>query len=429
LGSLTDCLWLLYDSRGWYQATVDLTTDLLGVLSSTPSTPDRAEREILLQSSLVRALLTVKGYTPEVEQAYTRALELCEAHGEIPQLYPVLRGLSSYYTYRGEFQKGARAGQQIVDLAERLDDAAMLVDGLLIAGYCRAFMGELGPGLALLERSLAGYAPGHRPGRRFRFGTYPGVTAFSASGMIHWLLGSPDRALERTERAMSLANELGHPFTLAYARFHAGLLRLWRREPEIARAHAQAVLEISDEHEFRIWEAVGTCLYGAALADVGQADAGLSHIQHGLARYQGLKTRPPVFWPMLVAIHAGACGQAGRAAEGLRLLEEAEQAGATGSGGVLLSDLCRLKADLLLQLSEENEAEAESWLRQALDIARSGEARLLELRAATRLSRLRERQGRTEEAREVLAEAYRKMTEGFATADVKEAEALLAEYA
>ncbi|MCG6988054.1 MAG: AAA family ATPase [Gemmatimonadetes bacterium] len=427
LGNLTDCLWLLYDRRGWYQGTVDLTTDLLGVLSSTPSTPERAEQEILLLTSLVRALLAVKGYTPEVEHAYTRALELCEAQGEVPQLYPVLRGLSSYYTYRAEFDKGARTGQQITDLADRLGDASMRGDGLMISGYCRAFMGDLHAGLELLEQSLGDRAPGERPGRRFRFGTYPRVTALTACGLVTWLLGFPDRALEWTEQAMAVANDLGHPFSMAYARFHAGLLRLWRREAEIARAHAQAVLQISDEHEFRIWEAVGTCLHGAALAGVGQAEDGLADIQRGLAKYQGLKSRPPVFWPMLLSMHVGVCGQTGRGAEGLRLLDEATEAGGTNPGNVLASDLHRLRGELLLDISPERADEAESWLRQGLEVARGGDAALLELRAATTLSRLYQRQNRRDEARTVLATAHAKMTEGFETADVREAEALLEE--
>jgi predicted ATPase len=425
LGNLTDCLWLLYDSRSWYQANVDLTTDLLGVLASTPSTPERAEQEILLQTSLVRAILTVRGYTPEVERAYTRTLQLCEAQGEIPQLYPVLRGLGSYYAYRAEFDKGSHTGEQIVELADRLGDAGMRVDGLMISGYCHAFMGDLRRGLDLLEESLAGHAPHHRPGRRFRFGTYPRVTAFTACGLVSWLLGHPDRALERTERAMALANELGHPFSMAYARFHAGLLRLWRREAEIAEAHAQAVLEIADEHEFRIWEAVGTCLYGAALAAVGQAEAGLAHIQRGMDSYQGLKSRPPVFWPMLLSMYVGVCGRTGRAAEGLKLLDEAVEAGGAHPGNVLASDLYRLRAELLLQLSPDNSEEAESLLGQAIDVARSGEATLLELRAAIDLSRLYDGQGRSDEARGLLAAAHDKVTEGFTTADVREAEALL----
>jgi tetratricopeptide (TPR) repeat protein len=254
------------------------------------------------------------------------------------------------------------------------------------------------------------------------------VTAFTACGLVSWLLGFPDRALEQTERAMALANELGHPFSMAYARFHAGLLRLWRREAEIAEAHAQAVLEIADEHEFRIWEAVGTCLHGAALATVGHAEEGLAHIQRGMDSYQGLKSRPPVFWPMLLSMYVGVCGRTGRAAEGLKLLDEAVEAGGADPGNVLASDLYRLRAELLLELSPDNSEQAESWLRRALDVARTGEAPLLELRAAIDLSRLYDGQGRSDEARTVLAAAHGKVTEGFATADLRDAEALLRAY-
>ena len=114
LNKFVDSLWLLYDVRGWYQATIDLTTDMLEVLSSTPSTPERIEQEILLQTSLARALLAIKGYTAEVEQAYTRALELSEAVGEFPQLFPVLRGLASLYIYLGQFDKAAQMGEKIL---------------------------------------------------------------------------------------------------------------------------------------------------------------------------------------------------------------------------------------------------------------------------------------------------------------------------
>src|SRR5688572_17090590 len=105
LSKLVDSLWLLYDVRGWYHAMVDLTNNLLHVLASTPSTPERAQQEIMLQTMLARALLATKGYTEEVEQAYARALKLCENAGEIPQLFPVLRGLASFYILRTEYEK------------------------------------------------------------------------------------------------------------------------------------------------------------------------------------------------------------------------------------------------------------------------------------------------------------------------------------
>jgi predicted ATPase len=427
LRKLADCLWLLYDARGWYHATVDLTTDLLKVLGSTPSTPERAEQEIMLQISLARALLAVKGYTPEVEQVYTRALELCQRQGEVPQLFPVLRGLSTYYVYRTEFDKAARVGEQILSLGERLDDANMRVDGHLVVGYCLAFQTSPAKGLEHLEQGIANYDPAKRRSHSFRLGNDPGVTCFTTSALVSWMLGFPERALKRANEAVALADRLNHPFSMAYALFHTGLLHLWRGEAELAQGRAQPLLAIAEEHEFRIWTAVGSCLHGAALAGLGRAEEGLRQIRRGMDLYQALKTRPPVFWPLLLFIQAGACGLAGRPEEGLALLDEAMDLTAQNYGAGLSSDLCRSKGELLLAVSPENAAEAEPWFRQALEMAQQGEAKMLELRAATSLCRVWQGRGQTEQGRRLLGDAYAKMTEGFATVDLQAARALLAE--
>jgi predicted ATPase len=426
LRKLTDCLWLLYDVRGWYDATVDLITDLLNVLASTPSTPERAQQEIMLQTSLARALLSIKGYMPEVEQAYTRALELSQAVGEIPQLFPVLRGLSSFYSYVTDFEKSARMGEQILSLAERQDDASMRAEGHLVLGYNLGFLGRLSLGLDHLEKAIANYDPDQRRSFGFRFGNNPGVTCFTTSALFLWMLGFPDRALKRADDAVALANRLNHPFSMAYALFHTGLLHLWRREAELVQARAQAALEIAEKHEFHIWRAVATCLQGAALAGMDRAEEGLMRIKQGIDRYEELKT-PPVFWPMLLLIRAVACGQAGRPEEGLNLLDQAIEIFGQGSEDFLLAELCRLKGDLLLALSPENLAEAEPWFQRALEIAQKREARMLELRAAISLSRLWQGQGKAADGRRLLSDAYGRLTEGFTTVDLKEAKALLEE--
>ena len=113
----------------------------------------------MLRISLARALMAIKGCTPEVEEAYTRALDLCQGQGEIPQLFPVLRGLASFYVYVGDFEKGARMGEQILSLAERQDDASMLVEGHLVLGYHVAFLRSLSLGLDHLEKGIANYDP------------------------------------------------------------------------------------------------------------------------------------------------------------------------------------------------------------------------------------------------------------------------------
>jgi predicted ATPase len=210
LGKFVDSLWLLFDMRGWYHATVDLTTDLLDVLSSTPSTPELAQQEIVLRTSLARALLAIKGYTPQVEQAYTRALELSQTTGEVSLLFPVLRGLFSFYTLRGEFDKVGPIGEQILDLAEHYDDGNMRVEGHFVLGASHVFTGNTTLGLEHLEKAISFIDPSRQRSSRFRIGNYPGVSCYTTVAMIQWGLGYPDRALQRAYEAIDLAKKINH---------------------------------------------------------------------------------------------------------------------------------------------------------------------------------------------------------------------------
>ncbi|MDP8928965.1 MAG: hypothetical protein M3O70_10420, partial [Actinomycetota bacterium] len=117
LNELLDGLWVLHDARGWYQGAVDLAKDLLGVLSAVPSTPDRAQEKIAVGTSLARGLMAIRGYTAEVEEAHSRALALLEEAGGVRQRFPVLRSLASFHLYRGEFDKAAAVGRELLDLA------------------------------------------------------------------------------------------------------------------------------------------------------------------------------------------------------------------------------------------------------------------------------------------------------------------------
>jgi adenylate cyclase len=294
----------------------------------------------------------------------------------------------------------------------------------LVLGANLALLNRLQPGMDHLEKGIAAYDPeGHSP-VRFQLGNNPGVVCFTTSALVLWMLGFPDRARDRANEAIALSRKLDHPASIAYAQFHAGLLDLWKRDYELAHERSRAVLDIAAEHEFLIWTAVGSCLRGAAMAGMGSAEEGLALIEGALDNYQRLKT-PPVFWPLLLFLQAGACGLAGRPGDGLGLLDEAMEIGTQKPGQTLWSEFFQLKGDLLLALSTDNAAEAESWFRRAVDTAAEVEAPLLQLRAALRLGRLWREQGKTEPARELLSDAYEKLTEGFSTADLREAKALL----
>lgn len=426
LGKLVNSLWLLHDARGWYHATVNLTNDLLNVLASTPSTPERAQQEIMLQITLARVLLATKGYKEEAEQAYTRALELCEGAGEIPQLFPVLRGLASFYILRTEYEKAIQMGERLMQLAEHLDDMDMNVEAHMILGYNLGFLGNPQIGLEHLEEAIASYGVKHQRVRRFGFGANSGVTSRTVSALLLWTLGRPDQAYRRAVDAIDLARELNHPYSITYALFHSGLLNMWLKNYEVTRDSAQEVLELAEAHGFQIWSAVGSCLLGASLVGTGLRDKGLTLIDQGIQAYQGLKT-PPVFWPLLLHLSAGAYGMASRPQDGLRLMNEAIDIASTSSAKTLASEFFILKSSLLLTLSPDNAVEAESLYQLAVKNAQEVHTPMLELRAAMGLSRLWQEQGKTEQARRLLGTAHAKITEGFTTADVKEASELLAD--
>jgi predicted ATPase len=424
LNRLVDSLWLLYDRQGSYHGTIELTTELLNVLASTPSTPERAVQEATLRTSLARALMAVNGYTQEVEDAYTGALELFEGQRELPQLFPVLRGLATFYNYRAEFDKGAEVGQEILRLADEQNDTGMRADGHLVLGSSLALQHDLHGGLGHLDKAIASFESEHHRPRRFRLGNNPGVASFATSALTLWMLGLPDRALERATRAVALATKLEHPFSLAYAVFHTGFLHLWRREPELMRDRAVGVLDVADEHDLQIWRALGTCLLGAAKTGLGRSEEGLVEIREGIALYQGLRT-PPVFWPLILFVQAESCGRSGRPAEGLSLIEEALEIADQGSGLTLLPEFHSLKGDLLLALREANSLEAERWFQRAFDAAGELDAKMMQLRAAIGLCRVERKRGPGQHGSDLLSAVYATFTEGFTTPDLIDAAQLL----
>jgi predicted ATPase len=185
---------------------------------------------------------------------------------------------------------------------------------------------------------------------------------------------------------------------------------------------AEEVLGIATTHGFPFYEALGTALKGGALVRQGQADVGLALLRQGLNGLYHTGTQPAPHW---LVWQAELCGYVGQPAEGLKLLEEARvQADTTGNFHAV-AELHRLKGEFLVASSAAAPAEVESCFRQALTVSRNQQAKTLELRAAVSLSRFWQRQGKRDPARHLLAEVYDWFTEGFDTADLKEAKALL----
>jgi len=217
-----------------------------------------------------------------------------------------------------------------------------------------------------------------------------------------WCLGYPAQAVRRSQEALALAQALARPYSLAFAENYAASLYHRCRDAPAVQAHAEALLVLATAQGFPLWVGSGTLWRGWALA------TGLTQAR-----------------PHQLAMLAEVLGHTGQVEEGLRLLAEALAETEASRQGNLLAEAYRLQGVLLLQQAVPDPAQAEACFHQALTIARRQQAKSWELRAAMSLSRLWQCQGKRSAAYELLAPIYHWFTEGFDTADLQEAGALL----
>jgi predicted ATPase len=404
------------------EAAIAHLTRGLELLKTLPETPERVQRELELQIALGVPLVLTKGHAAaEVEATYARARELNEQVGDTPQRFHVLLGLRRYYLHRGELRTAHDLGKQLLTLAQGTQNPTHLSRAHMMHGeilYCR---GEFAQVREHCRQGIALYDPQQRRSHMFLYGNDTGIGCRIWEALPLWYLGYPDQALHKVHEMLALAQELSHPFTLVFALYFAATLHQLRQEVEATQERVEALLRISTERGFALYLAWGTILQGWVLAEQGQEHDGIDQIRKGIAARQTTMALPNAL--------AKAYGKVGQVEEGLSVLNEA--LGLVDKTGQRCweAELHRLKGQLLLE-QEKGEVEtclhnAEACFQHAIEVARRQRARSWELRAATSLARLWQEQGKKDQARELLQETLGWFTEGFDTADLKEARALL----
>jgi len=237
------------------------------------------------------------------------------------------------------------------------------------------------------------------------------------------MLGYPDQALERANEALTLAQHLEHPYTLARGLYYMTLLHQLRREWQVVSERAETATTVATAQQIALVLAAGPIMRGWALAMQGQGAEGLTQLRQGLDAYRatGAAFQRPHFLSMLAEVHRSI----GQPEAGLTALSEALALIEKTGERYYEAELYRLKGELLLQQAAPEVSHAEACFQQSLDIARCQQAKSLELRAAMSLGRLWQQQGKRQEAQALLAGVYNWFTEGFDTADLQEAKALL----
>jgi predicted ATPase len=416
-----------------HREAVGLARRGLELLKGLPDTPERARRELLLLTALGQPLMATKGYgSVEAEESYTRARELCRQLGESPQFLPILIGLWSFHLVRAELAIARDFGEELLRLAQRSQDTPLLVEAHWRLGIAFLHMGELRPAQEHFAKGIALYDPARDCGRILHDA---GVSCRCFAAWVLWLLGYPDQSLQQSEDSLALARNLDHPPSLAFALFFAAFVRQHRRDVPGTRAYAEAAMMLSQERGLLQTLAWATMMRGWAVAEQGQVDEGIAQMRDCLAGQQAIGSQ--IARPHFLALLAEAYGKAGRAAEGLTVLEEALAAVEQTGERYYEAELHRLKGELRLLRSADRETpkllgaeqpvwtKAESCFRESFAIARKQGAQSFALRAAVSWRQVGLKQGDRENVRGLLAEVYGEFTEGFDAPDLIAAKALL----
>jgi tetratricopeptide (TPR) repeat protein len=328
---------------------------------------------------------------------------------------------------RGELPQARELAEQLLSLAQREPHRARLMRAYNVLGATSLYLRVFAPARAYLEQGIALDALPRDRSAGVRLSDHiQGSSMLGVSGRRHvaltlWYLGYPAQALERSREAIALAQELAHPYSLAYALYFATQLHCLRREAPAAQVQAEALIALARRQDFPARGVRGTALRGWALAAQGQSTEGIAQMRQGMDAHRSMGAMQG---PYDLALLAAAYGWIGQTAEALRLLNEALALTHQYGGHFYQAEVHRLTGELLLiqdaaggmsgspppELSmidgHDGEAigqsprptEPETCFRQVLDIARQQQAKSLELRAAMSLSRLWQRQGQRTEA-------------------------------
>lgn len=407
-----------------YQEAVAHLNQGVTLLGTLPDTYERAQKELELQISLGIAW---KGELPgiEGEKAFTRARELCQQLGKTRQLCQVLGELLIFPYVRAEYQKARELAEEALSLAQQTGDPLLVLLSHWHLGFILFGVGEYILARTQFEKAIDLYDPQqHHQAIVSLSGSDAGVGALAYDACCLWCLGYPDQALRRSRKVLALARELNHPLSLADALCFGGcLFNEMRRDAQGLKEDGEALLQLSREMWFLSFGGIASCYRGAGLARLGQAEEGIAQIREAVKDMLSIDAR--CYLTGVLGALGEAQAKTGRLEEGLATLAKAFAFVEETDERYWEAELHRLKGELLL--AQGIEAEAETSFQRAIEVARRQQAKSWELRATTSLCHLWQRQGKGEQARQLLEGIYGWFTEGFGTPDLVEARALLEE--
>jgi class 3 adenylate cyclase/predicted ATPase len=397
-----------------------------GLLAAVPESRDRDELELEILVDLTGPLIASKGYVAsDAELAPVRALELCHRIGETPKIYPVLFARYSYFLALSQPIRALEFAEDFLRRADQEGDETLRMMGHRLAGSCTFFAGRLTEAREHLDQVLALHEEErHRSLGRY-YGHDPKVTGLSMKAVCLWVLGFPDSARECIQEAREFARATAHPNSTCYALSFLGVVQDMLRDSDGLAECTRAIAIESEEFVIPFWAHYAEFFSALSDFEAGNPDESIRIMIAGFDSIPAETWQP--LWHYLATRLADALRRTGRTQEGLAWLDKAQAV--TDFGGERWSEpeIWRIRGELMLNAASQEGTKAEESYQRAIEIAQTQCAKSWELRAATGLARLWQLQGKTTEARELLAPLYGWFTEGFDTADLTEAKTLLEE--
>jgi class 3 adenylate cyclase/tetratricopeptide (TPR) repeat protein len=406
--------------RSAFSAAAAYLDAALERLQTLADSPERDRKEIAIRSGLGEIALVTKGYAAaDFERHLTRRQALAERLGDAGELFFSLVWISVLSSFRLELRRAREIGEDLVRLADQAADRGMQLNAHGSLANVLWLMGDFSGSRAHSEKCLGLFDPDERLGS--------GEEHFMAACRFYAALctanlGFPDDALRQSLESLGWAQRRPRPLPMAFALNCLATLFLWRANCAEALKYSEYMLALTAEHGFSNLHSFAQILHGQTLARLGRTDEAIAEIKDATAAFEATGAMV-LGW--LYAALGFAYQAARRPAEGLSVVEKALQLGDRTGDAEAKSELYRLKGELLLMLRPTDAAKAEVSFRAAIDTARAQSAKLAELRAVVSLAQLLRDTSRRDEGRAMLAQVYNWFTEGFDTADLKDAKALL----
>lgn len=401
-------------------------TRALDLLATLPTSDAIIQLKLSLQINLAVAIHAFKGYADDsVGQAFGDAYETSKLIGDTRQAFPIIWQLASFRSSLADFSGGAAMMQDLIELAERIEDPLLIALGQWGMGWSKFWIGDYVSSQRHLAHMIEYYDPARHSHLVYAYSQDPGVTSRAVLALDQFALGYADQAAETIQSAVELARKINHPLSLALALAHAGMLLGFSNQFLKLQKNAEDLIQVTEKNEITYWYSAGLHQKGLALCYLGDAQKGIKILYQALGILQASKAVPGQ--EVLCMNLAEVLSQNKKAGEGLELINQQIALSQRSGAFFFMPEQIRVRAEVLLAHGPAMEELAEMAFLESINLARKQSARFLELKSSLGLSRLWSRQGKADQARLLLNNIYSWFTEGFDLPDMQAARQLILE--